>query len=66
MPLIISVGIGFTGAYINHSLAKGEEQGCHSCSVNTKEDGRKVKRAASGNSNYEALVKSLEEAICLQ
>lgn len=58
--------IGFTGPYINHFLAKRDEQYYYPCFVNKKEDDRKVKRSASGHSNYEGLVKSLEEAICLK
>lgn len=58
--------IGFTDPYINHSLAKRDEQYYCLCFVNKKEDDRKVKRSASSNSSYKAPVKSFEEAICLK
>lgn len=57
--------IGFTGPYINHFLAKRNEQYSWPYFVNKNEDDRKVKIFALGNSNYKSLVKPLE-AICLE
>lgn len=58
----MSMDIGFIGPYIHHLLAKMDEQFYYPHFVNKKEDGRKVKKSASGHSNYKALVKFLRRS----